>query len=294
VLSVVIATKDRAPFLAQTLASLSSQLGAPPFEVIAVDNGSTDSTRTLLDELHAHVPFPLTRLYVAEPNRAKARNAGIAAARGETVVFVDDDVWLPHEFLAAHAAAHQQGPSCVSGPIINVAAYEETPPPSAANYSGAFLCTCNASVPRAALEAVGAFDERFNLYGWEDTDLGLRLRRYGVRKVFAWDAFLYHIKPPAAETLDVLLRKVLERARMAARLLEKDDGIRVRLATGAYAPNLVRAQLMAPNWALPLYAGIAQNERLPLVLRHLARAQLLDGAYAGELRRALAAARQSG
>jgi hypothetical protein len=75
---------------------------------------------------------------------------------------------------------------------------------------------------------------------------------------------------------------------MARHLLEKDDGIRVRLATGAYAPNLLRAQLTAPAWSLPLYAGLAQNERLPAFLRGLARAQLLDGAYAGELRRALA------
>jgi hypothetical protein len=147
-------------------------------------------------------------------------------------------------------------------------------------------------VPREALSAVGAFDERFNLYGWEDTDLGLRLRRQGLRKIFAWEAFLYHIKPPAVETLEVVLRKVLERARMAARLLEKDDGIRVRLATGAYAPNLLRAQLMAPGWSLPLYAGLAENERVPPLLRRLARAQLLDGAYAGELRRVLTRTRK--
>ena len=287
-LSVVIATKDRAPFLAHTLTSLSSQLKAPPYEVIAVDNGSRDGTAALLDELRAHVPFELTRLFVPEPNRAKARNTGIAAARGETIVFVDDDVWLPHEFLAAHAAAQQSASGCVSGPIINVPSYDQTPAPSPANYSGAFLCTCNASVARAALDAVGGFDERFNLYGWEDTDLGLRLRRHGVRKAFAWDAFLYHIKPPSIETLETVLQKTFERARMAARLLQKDSGLRARMATGAYGPNLLRAQVMAPGWSLPMYAGMAQNDRLPEVLRRFARAQLLDGAYAGELRRALA------
>jgi glycosyltransferase involved in cell wall biosynthesis len=108
-LSVVIATKDRAPFLAHTLTSLSSQLNAPPFEVIAVDNGSSDGTGELLDELRAHVPFPLVRLFVAEPNRAKARNAGIEAAGGETIVFVDDDVWLPHEFLAGACVGATRG-----------------------------------------------------------------------------------------------------------------------------------------------------------------------------------------
>jgi glycosyltransferase involved in cell wall biosynthesis len=287
-LSIVIATKDRAIFLGRVLDSLGLQCDAPSFEVIVADNGSTDETAAQVEHRRtAGAPFELTRLFVPEPNRGKARNAGIDAARGEIVLFIDDDVWLPTGFLAAHSAAHDRAGMCVNGPIINVPSYEDRPKPASRNYSGAFLCTCNASVSRGALVNASGFDESFNLYGWEDTDLGLRLRRGGVRRAFAWDAFLYHIKPPDAETLDVVLQKTIEKARMAARLLEKDNGVRARLATGAYELNFLRARMFAPEVLLPMCAGIAHDQRFSKILRGLARGRLLDGTYANELRRAL-------
>jgi glycosyltransferase involved in cell wall biosynthesis len=288
-LSVVIATKDRAAFLARALDSLSLQTSAPPFEAIVVDNGSRDGTGDLVNERIAAAPFPLHLEQHPEPNRGAARNVGIARARGETVVFVDDDVWLPPGFLAAHARAHAGGSRelAVSGPILNVPSYEVRPEPAAANFSRAFFCTCNVSLPRRALEAVGGFDEIFDLYGWEDTELGLRLRRSGIAQAFAWDAYLYHIKPPRSETLETLARKTVERARMAAHLLRKEPTWRARLATGAYAANLLRARVTAPEWLLPLYAGLAKSERAPAAFREIARAQFLDGLYTNELRRVL-------
>jgi GT2 family glycosyltransferase len=287
-LSVVIATRNRAEVLARALDSLAEQRDAPPFEVIVVDNGSTDATAANVNA-RANGPAAPRYLYVTEPNRGLARNAGIAAAQGELIVFVDDDVWLPPNFLAAHAAAHANpGEWAVSGPILNVASYDERPKPSFLNYSNAFLCTCNVSVPRAALQAVGGFDARFNLYGWEDTELGLRLRRSGVRRAFAWGGYLYHVKPPEIESLDTLAQKARERALMAVRLLEKDAGLRTRLATGAYAPNLWRAALFAPEHKAPSYRRAAEDPKLPAALRAIARGQYLDAVYTGALRRALA------
>ncbi|MDQ2908273.1 MAG: glycosyltransferase family 2 protein [Candidatus Eremiobacteraeota bacterium] len=285
-LSVVIATKDRAPFLARALDSLAVQQSAPPFEAIIVDNGSHDTTPALLAERAAVAPFPLRTVHVARPNRGAARNAGIAAARGALVAFVDDDVWLPPGFLAAHAAAHR-GPfaAAVSGPILNVGGYDARPAPRAANYSRAFFCTCNVSVPRSALMAAGGFDESFDLYGWEDTELGLRLRRRDVRRIFAWDAYLWHIKPPESETLEIVHAKTVERARMAARLLGKDRSLRTKLATGAYGLNVLRSTVFAPPWSLGMYRAAALNERAPKLVRMLARMQYLDGAYTATLRR---------
>jgi glycosyltransferase involved in cell wall biosynthesis len=291
-LSVVIATKDRVAFLERTLDSLAAQREAPPFEVIVVDNGSRDATSELVTARSTEVAFALLLVRVPQPNRGAARNAGIAAATGDVVVFVDDDVWLPEGFLAAHAAA-QRGvfPLVVSGPIVNVPDYDARPKPTFANYSGAFFCTCNVSVWRTALLAVGAFDEGFDLYGWEDTELGLRLRRYDVRRAFAWPAYLWHIKPPRSETLDVVYAKTVERATMAARLLRTHGGLRTKLATGAYGLNLARSMLLAPRWSLPAYRELATNARVPPVLRAVARAQLLDGTYTSTLRRALACER---
>jgi glycosyltransferase involved in cell wall biosynthesis len=288
--SVVIATKDRAHFLADALGSLLVQQKAPRFEAIVVDNGSRDATQDVLATFAARGDIDVRSAFVAEPNRGAARNAGIALARGVIVLFVDDDVVLPPGFLAAHTAAHAGTfPVAVSGPILNVPDTHHRPEPGAANYSRAFFCTCNVSVPRSALVAAGNFDERFNLYGWEDTELGLRLRRRDVRRVFSWDAYLWHIKPQQSETLEVLLDKVTQRAQMAARLLQKHDGWRARLATGAYALNLARAAIFSPGWSLPFFVRLASDGTKPAMVRAFARAQALDVAYTTTLRRALAA-----
>jgi len=285
----VIATRNRADFLRCALESLEAQAGAPPFEAIVVDNGSTDATAQVVREAAARCRFEVRALTVPEPNRSAARNAGIETARGEFILFADDDVWLPPAFLAAHAAAQSmQTPVAVSGPILNVAGYDVRPKPSPLNYSGAFFCTCNVSIARTALLAVGGFDETFNLYGWEDTELGLRLRRSGVQRAFAWDAYLWHIKPPRVETLESVLAKTVERAEMAARFLRKDTSLRTKLATGAYGFNFARSSLLVPGWAIERYRRLATSARAPAFVRAIARAQFLDGSYTAALRRALA------
>lgn len=286
--SVVIATKDRAGYLDQALRSLSQQIAPPPFEVIVVDNGSTDATAQVVERARDAYEFDISYVFEERPNRGAARNRGIAVATGQLIVFVDDDVWLPGGFLSAHAAAHEgAGTFAVSGPIINVATYHERPKPTIANFSRAFLCTCNVSIPRETLHWVKGFDEQFNLYGWEDTELGVRLRENGVRAKFVWDAYLYHIKPPQEQTLDATLQKTLEKAQMAARFIKKNPSKRARMATGAYGFNFFRSKALAPAWLLPFYAGVASDERFPAALRSVARAQLLDGMYVRELQRGL-------
>jgi GT2 family glycosyltransferase len=139
-------------------------------------------------------------------------------------------------------------------------------------------------VRTADLRAVGGFDESFDLYGWEDTALGVRLREHGVQRDFAWDAYLWHIKPPTDESLDEALGKAIEKARMAARFVRKHPTLRVKLATGAYGLNLLRARLLAPPFAQPLLAGLASSPVLPQAARALARDALLDNVYTNELR----------
>ena len=282
-LSVVIATKDRAALLDGALASLRAQEGAPEYELIVVDNGSSDPTPAVARKHGAEYVF------VAEPNRGKARNAGIARARGDAIAFVDDDVITPPHFLAAHAAAHDQQifPLAVSGPIVNVPDAAHRPTPTKVNGSRAFFVTCNVSVPTSSLRAVGGFDEAFDLYGWEDTELGARLRAHGVRRAFAWDAYLWHIKPPTPESLEDALGKAIEKARMAARFVGKMPTARVKLATGAYGLNLLRARVLVPGFAQPFFAGLASSARLPPALAQLARGALLDSVYTEELERQL-------
>jgi glycosyltransferase involved in cell wall biosynthesis len=281
--SVVIATKDRAALLDGALASLHAQVGAPEFEIVVVDNGSSDATPEVARRYGARYAF------VAEPNRGKARNAGIAQATGDAIAFIDDDVVTPPHFLAAHAKAHDDEtvPLAVSGPILNVPRSAERPVPRGANFSRAFFVTCNVSVRTESLRAVGGFDETFDLYGWEDTELGLRLRAHGVRRAFAWDAYLWHIKPPTPESLEDALGKAIEKARMAARFVRKSPTTRVKLATGAYRFNLTRARVLVPPVVQPLLAGLATARHMPALLASLARAALLDSVYTEELDRQL-------
>jgi glycosyltransferase involved in cell wall biosynthesis len=282
-ISVVIATRNRAVLLDGALRSLRAQAGAPTIECIVVDNGSTDGTAAVAQ---AH---GVTLIREPRPNRARARNAGVAVASGEIVLFVDDDVVLPPFFVAAHARVHAGTtfPHVATGPIINVPSADVRPVPSFANASNAFFCTCNVSVPRNTFNAVGRFDESFDRYGWEDTELGVRLRKFDVRRTFAWDAYLWHIKPPAVETLDAALDKTIEKARMAATFLRKDSSLRAKLATGAYGANRVRARLLAPPAAQPWLAGIATSDRVPPALARVARGLVLDSVYVDELERAL-------
>ncbi len=283
--SVVIATRNRAGHLARVLATLATQSGAPSFETIVVDNGSSDATHAVAADAQARGALSVRYVFEAEPNRAKARNRGVALAGGELVLFCDDDVALPEGYLAAHARAHDLPNCVVSGPILNVASDAQRPLPRARNYSGAFLCTCNASLPRALFDRVGGFDEAFSLYGWEDTELGVRLRDAGGTRRFAWDAYLWHLKPPGGDALDVELRKAVERAQMARKFVDKHRSLRARLATGAYPPNVLRGRLI-PEGLLRRYAAAADDRRLPAWLRALARAALLDATYTRELSRA--------
>ena len=282
-MSVVIATRNRAALLEGALASLRAQLGAPEIEAIVVDNGSSDDTRAVAERHGA------TYRFEAQPNRALARNVGIAAATGEIVLFVDDDVVLPPYFVAAHARTHGAGifPLVGTGPIINVPSADVRPVPTFVNGSNAYFCTCNVSVPRSALDAVGRFDESFDKYGWEDTELGVRLRNFDVRRRFVWEAYLWHIKPPTTETLDAALEKTIEKARMAAKFVRKDPSRRAKLATGAYAFNRLRAHVFSPRAAQAWLAGVATSDRVPAPLARMARDLVLDGVYVDELERAL-------
>jgi len=287
-LSIVIATKDRASYLERALESFEKQIGAPAFEVIVVDNGSTDGTRQVVEAAQARVKFGITYVYEAQPNRGAARNRGVARAQGYLVLFCDDDIYAPPGFLAAHEAAHSTSNIVVVGPIVNVGGYDEKPKPVVTNDSGAFFCTCNVSLPKVSLDALGGFDEAFDLYGWEDTELGVRLREHGMRRKFSWDAYIWHIKPESENTMDVEMRKAIEKARMAVRFVKKNDSNRVKSATGAYRLNLLRARLLDPM--LPFFAGLATDERVPEAVRGIARAQLLDGIYTTELARRMGGA----
>jgi glycosyltransferase involved in cell wall biosynthesis len=122
-LSVVLCTYNRAAVLGETLASLGQLRGASslPWELIVVDNNSTDATRETVRAAEARGGLPLTYRFEARQGKSHALNAGLARAAGEVIAFTDDDVALHPEWLAEMARAFDD-PRCVAvgGRIIPV------------------------------------------------------------------------------------------------------------------------------------------------------------------------------
>lgn len=190
ILSVVTPTRDKRPLLERTLAALrAQQLPADvSWEIVVVDDGSTDDTGAWLAR-QAAATGPSLRVVSPPANvgRARARNLGAAAARGQWLLFLDDDIVAPPGLLAAHLDLLRRhpgdgvigfavtAPELVDGPHLRyldtrgVAKLPSGPAPAR------YFVTQNASVPRAAFQAVGGFDEAFRAYGFEDMEVAFRL-----------------------------------------------------------------------------------------------------------------------
>ena len=97
--SVVIPTFNRANDLRKTLVSVAALTPSVAWEVIVVDNNSTDDTRQVVDDEKATFPVELRYLFEPEQGRSAALNAGIRAARGEVIATTDDDVELQSDWL---------------------------------------------------------------------------------------------------------------------------------------------------------------------------------------------------
>src|ERR1044072_6930607 len=97
--SVIIATYNRAEELVKTLESLKSLESTGPWEVIIVDNNSSDNTREVVLERIDSFPVPLRYIMEKEQGRSAALNAGIRAAQGEILAVTDDDVRVDPKWL---------------------------------------------------------------------------------------------------------------------------------------------------------------------------------------------------
>jgi len=197
--SVVIPTHQRRDTVVRTVGALAGQSLAD-FEAIVVVDGSTDGTAAALRALGT--PFTLSVL--EQPNRGAgaARNAGADAARGELLLFLDDDMEADPKLLAEHDRAHREGADVVLGDLPlhpdsprNVlsagveswarARHERLA--SAADVPIADLLTGQLSVARDVFHELGGFDAGFTrdgAFGGEDVDFGYRVQRAGRRVIF--------------------------------------------------------------------------------------------------------------
>ncbi len=196
--SVIVITHNRLPHLKRCLESLARQ-SFEGFEVVVVDDASGDGTPEFLRAS--------SQAFVRLDKNAGvsgARNAGIKAARGEILVFTDDDCTLPPNWLANLLAPYRDPAVAGVGGKVKVlpddyVSFEEggvnrfgqVEPLHAGEGFHPYLVGCNASFRREALEAIGLFDETF-FYGYDESDVCLRLQQRGYKLVFADGALVHH------------------------------------------------------------------------------------------------------
>jgi glycosyltransferase involved in cell wall biosynthesis len=235
--TIQLCTYNRAALLERVLdACFEQTVGPTAYEVVLVNDGSTDNTAAVIDRARARATCRFVVHDQANAGLAKGRNQGIRLAAGERIIFIDDDVLPLPNFVEEHLRSHDAHPrAIVRGAAINVESFDELPPPvwSIKDYSGNYFWTTNVSVPLQTIRAIGGFNESFSEYGWEDIDVGLRLRFGGVRAAFNKHALVYHFKPrPRSGNVEKMVRQARAQARTAVQLAHIHPHWRTYLATG--------------------------------------------------------------
>ena len=274
--SVVIPTYNRRPILEKCLLALERQQVSPEidrYEVVVVDDGSTDGTPDWLRG--AAERFPHVRLIEqSHGGPAEGRNRGVDHAHGDVIVFIDSDLVVTDSFLSCHASSlvrswEARGDRlCFTyGAVVNTANFEQ---PTAERHklrdlSWAYFATGNVAIAKEVLQRAGLFDTGFRLYGWEDLELGERLRRMGVQLIKCPAAVGYHRHP--ALTLDQIPRLIEvegERARMGLVFFRKHPTRRVRFI-------IQFTWLHRLLWELLTLGGLINEHSLRPLLRWLIR-----------------------
>lgn len=205
--SIIICTKDRAESLRLTLASLAAVEVPEGFQVelIVVDNGSVDGTRAVVQAASLGTT-PARYVHEARKGVSVAKNTGVAASTGEWLLFSDDDLRFPRNWIAAmcaplfdgtvdavqggiRIAPHLERPWLKGALRIWVAAVED-PVRAPEGLVGA-----NMAIRRSALRDVGGFDPRLGPGAsgfFDDTAVGWALTRAGRKIAYIPEVFVEH------------------------------------------------------------------------------------------------------
>lgn len=226
--SIVVATFNRGQSLAATLKSLLAQASDPPFEIIVVDNNSSDETRSIVHTLRVRAPDTLRYVFEGKQGLSVARNSGINAARGEIIAFTDDDVIVHPNWLQALVAAYQEYPdaACIGGKILlgPLGVLPRWFDPTSEYMLGFLSCFdlgdcvtkleypsdvwgANFSLRRDVISSIGLFNPELGAVGMdhnlggehhlvgEESDLCLRIQRAGRTIYYCGHAMVTHLVP---------------------------------------------------------------------------------------------------
>jgi glycosyltransferase involved in cell wall biosynthesis len=242
-LSIIIPTYNRRPILVKCLQALEQQTFdttlIKAYEIIVVDDGSNDETIDYLTREKQQ--FPHLQLFCQDhQGPAAARNLGIAKAQGDTIIFIDSDLVVTDVFLQAHVEALIKGKQVLGhdrlftyGAVINTCNFTNptAEPYKITDFSAAYFATGNVAIDRQWLDRVGEFDTRFQLYGWEDLELGVRLKKLGLKLIKCPEAVGYHWHPPfRLEQIPNLIEKEIQRGKMGILFYQKHPTLSVKMA----------------------------------------------------------------
>lgn len=216
-LSVIIPTYNRADVLEVCLAKLLKQKGID-FEVIVVDDGSTDNTEDVVKGfINTEGAQSIAHLqYVKQPksHQGTARNRGVKKAKGDIIIFIGDDIFVQPDFLKKHHDRHTENPDqnvVVLGfttwdTQLKINDYMIFLEDSGWQFGYKFLLpkwinkrapykffyTSNISLKKKFFNKE-KFDEQFKVYGWEDIELGYRLwKNHNMQMYYEPEAVGYH------------------------------------------------------------------------------------------------------
>jgi GT2 family glycosyltransferase len=273
--SVLIPTHQRRRALQTVLESLAHQTVEPgSYEVVVATDACSDGTQEMIDTLQ--VPYELRRVEPQGRGRSAAVNAALAAAQGEVAIVLDDDMRVVCEFVERHRSHHPPGSRrCVLGAVpvelgegsTHAARYVKAKfdrhlarlsDPEHLALPRSFF-TGNASLRAEVLREVGGFDESFGIYGNEDVELSLRLRKAGVELGYDPEALAFQ---EYGKDLGGLQRDTLAKGRTTVLLARSHPEVfgELRLAEpdDASGPWLAaRALLLWLTRRLPAIAPVA-------------------------------------
>jgi glycosyltransferase involved in cell wall biosynthesis len=228
-ITVVVVTYNRATMLRQALETLITQRSHSKFsfEILVIDDGSTDDTASVVREMATQAePLPIRYVYKEGGGEGDARNRGVAEAQGQWIAFCDDDQQADPGWLAQlYEAAREKGALCVGGSVSLVAPDlgRIMLGPRARRFLGEKRLSANLSSPEAKLflgagnllvhrsvfTEVGGFDPA--LRQGVDTDFFWRVEQAGFSLGAAPGALVYHVIPTARVQLDYLRRLCLRK-----------------------------------------------------------------------------------
>ncbi|HSG08988.1 MAG TPA: glycosyltransferase [Longimicrobiales bacterium] len=195
-ISVVVCVHNGEAWLEDCLQGLG-RLNYPDYEVVVVDDGSTDSTRDIVARHDVRV------IHTKNRGLSRARNTGADAADGQIVAYIDADAWPDEDWLTHLALAFASsdfaavgGPNICPADVGRVAACVDNAPGGPVHVlrtdrEAEHLPGCNIAFRKSALKAVGGFDPRFRVAG-DDVDVCWRVQEYRWRLGFAPAAVVWH------------------------------------------------------------------------------------------------------